>query len=104
MAFKGKKNNQRGGSGVGRGAGYSTPVTRNISPDKLKQKKDLPRKSPPKKITAPRDKRTLTNRFAKGETMASAQRMVDMQRQNAKYLSHIEYLGAPPPRQDLVQV
>ncbi|OAQ98927.1 hypothetical protein LLEC1_01091 [Akanthomyces lecanii] len=105
MVFKGKKTDQRGGSNHARGADYSTPVaSRNTSPDKSKQKKDLPRKSPPKKFTAPRDKRPLKDRFGRGDTMASAQRMVDMQRQNARHLSHIEYLGAPPLRQDMIQV
>lgn len=52
----------------------------------------------------PRDKRPLKDRFGKGDIMESAQRLVDMQRQNFNYLSKNEYCGAPPMGLDLFHV
>ncbi|KAJ6781038.1 hypothetical protein PWT90_04778 [Aphanocladium album] len=100
MTSRGKKKHHRGAAHHGPGGSQNTAATsRNRSPSKSPQKTSPSKRLPPSRTW---DRRPCKERFGAGDTMDSAQRMVDKQRQKENYLSQVEYCSAPPTGEDLV--
>ncbi|ATY61799.1 hypothetical protein A9K55_008257 [Cordyceps militaris] len=97
MASRANNPNCRSGPSRGRGDCHGEAATRDKTTPPPKQSRS-------KNPRRPHIHRPPKDRFGCGDTMESAQRMVDIQRRNAKHLSQTEYCGAPPLGQNLVQL